>query len=62
MVTSLILMALIPIFVIAGEKISYKVQTAYLKHWKYATHHNNQTDNIKFIELYAGPEFIFPRR
>ena len=52
-------LAVFPVLLYFSEKVTYWGHSYYLRNWKYFGHYNNTTDNIKFIELCAGPEYVF---
>ena len=56
---SLFLLSLQPIFNTFFEMIFLKTLRYIRRFYWYRTHDNNQVDNIKFLELYAGPEHQF---
>ena len=59
---SMILLSLHPIINTLFEMIVLK-SLRYLRRFHFYRHHdNNQVDNIKFLELYAGPEYQFQRK
>lgn len=53
---SMILLSLQPIFNTIFEMIVLKSLRYVRRFHFYRNHDNNQVDNIKFLELYAGPE------
>lgn len=53
---TLSLLSLTPILMVFIDYYSYKMKLAYTQKL-YKNHANNQTDNIKFLELNAGPNY-----
>lgn len=56
---SLILLSLQPLFNILAETIALKLSIWYKMNHSYGYHDNNHLDNIKFLEINAGPEYLF---
>ena len=48
-----------PILTIFAEIFSLTAKRYMSKKFWYASHENNYIDNIKFLELHAGPEYQF---
>lgn len=46
-------------FCILFENIFIKLDRYYKTNYKYINHDNNESDNIKLLELKAGPEYLF---
>jgi hypothetical protein len=59
LIISAILLALQPVFNIIAEVFALKINRYMSRKYWYATHVNNHIDNIKFLELHAGPEYMF---
>ena len=52
-------LSLRPIINVACDSLVLKVRRAFKKNFLYRMHSNNYEDNIKFLELYAGPDYNF---
>ena len=48
-----------PIILFIAELAFLNINRSFKKNFKYAKHDNNKLDNIKFLELNAGPEYKF---
>lgn len=48
-----------PILFFVAEAIFLVFNRSYKRNFKYAKHDNNHLDNIKFLELNAGPDYPF---
>lgn len=59
---NLFFLALMPVFMIVGEWVSLKIVRFYKKKVSYRGQANNMTDNMKFLELNAGPEYNFVKK
>mmetsp|Transcript_12409 Transcript_12409/g.20845 ORF Transcript_12409/g.20845 Transcript_12409/m.20845 type:complete len:335 (-) Transcript_12409:40-1044(-) len=44
---------------VLGELLHYRMVRFYRQQVKYRSHGNNNLDSIKFMELHAGPEYLF---
>lgn len=56
---NLVLLALLPLIIYGIEAQMLKVTRWLKKHVWYKNHENNNSDNIKFLEMNAGPEYEF---
>ena len=56
---NLVFLAILPIVLVIGEYFSLKISRWMKRRVYYKGHENNMTDNIKFLELNAGPEYNF---
>lgn len=56
---NLFLLSLRPVFVSLEEHAYHTFQKFIKLNLLYRTHDNNQYDNIKYLELHAGPEYPF---
>ena len=56
---SLIILSLLPILSALAEGLHLRFMRYMQRHYWYARHTNNNLDNIKFLELHAGPEYQF---
>ena len=52
-------LALTPVINACGQSVWIKVSRWIKREFIYASHDNNATDNIKYLELNAGPEYQF---
>lgn len=59
MTSALIVLSIQPILFFLAEVIHLKFSRSYKKNFKYSKHDNNKLDNIKFLELNAGPDYPF---
>ena len=49
-------LSLIPIFIVLVEMMRLRC-VRFVKSKQYADHSNNESDNIKFLEMNGGPEY-----
>lgn len=54
---SLLILSCHPILSVIWEWITLKITRSFLRNHWYAGQNNNHLDNIKFLELHAGPEY-----
>ena len=55
----MISLSVFPLIAFGIQKVIYQSTLYYLKNFRYVNHNNNHSDNLKFIELFAGPEYNF---
>jgi hypothetical protein len=48
-----------PILLFIAEFAYLKINRYYKENVKYSKHDNNKLDNIKFLEMNAGPDYPF---
>ena len=53
------ILSLRPVINVAAEVVFIKFDRWLKTKYLYSTHDNNQSDNIKYLELNAGPEYNF---
>jgi hypothetical protein len=58
---TLILLSIRPILEMLGEASLIKIKRS-IKNHSYRFHRNNDTDPLKYLELYAGPEYKFHKK
>jgi len=56
---SLIFLSLQPLFNVIGEVICLRLTIWHKLNFKYRDHDNDHIDNMKFLEINAGPEYQF---
>ena len=56
---AIVVLTIQPLLLFVAEFSYLKVSRFYKKHLKYARHDNNKLDNIKFLEMNAGPDYPF---
>jgi hypothetical protein len=59
LVISVCILAVQPIINICAEIIHLRLSRYMNRRFWYSTHENNYIDNIKFLEMHAGPEYLF---
>jgi len=57
--SAMLVLTFMPVLIFLVELVHLKVNRFYKKKFKYANHTNNHLDNIKFLELNAGPDYPF---
>jgi hypothetical protein len=57
--SAIIVLSIQPIILFIAELALLNINRSFKKNFKYAKHDNNKLDNIKFLELNAGPEYKF---
>ena len=57
--SAIIVLSLQPILFFLAEVFHLKFSRSYKRNFKYSRHDNNKLDNIKFLELNAGPDYPF---
>lgn len=62
LVINALALSLQPVVNVLGEIIGLRYKRYMQRNHWYATHNNNHLDNIKFLEMYAGPEHQFQRK
>lgn len=62
LVLNLLILSLRPLINVSFEVLWLKFSRYFRLNFLYSTHDNNLTDNIKYLELNAGPEYCFQRK
>ena len=57
LLTNVLVLALYPVISLIFEALLLKIKRSFKK-LAYASHNNNGTDNQKYLELKAGPEYF----
>jgi len=57
--SAMLVLTFMPVLIFLVEVVHLNVNRFYKKNFKYASHTNNHLDNIKFLELNAGPDYPF---
>jgi hypothetical protein len=57
--SAMLVLTFLPVLIFLVEVVHLNVNRFYKKTFKYASHTNNHLDNIKFLELNAGPDYPF---
>lgn len=57
--SAIIVLSIQPVLLFVGELCYLKLDRWYKKNIKYIKHDNNKLDNIKFLEMNAGPDYPF---
>jgi hypothetical protein len=62
LVLNLLILSLRPVLNMSSEVLWTKLSRWVKTSFTYIAHDNNMSDNIKYLEMYAGPEYNFQRK
>jgi len=59
LILNLVFLSILPVIMVTAEYLQLRANRFFKRHFYYKGHNNNMTDNMKFLELNAGPEYNF---